>query len=266
VLPSSNTPPVGPQIETSNGVDKKLEGTADLSDIPTFHDEPQDYHLPDSPPPRLGSPQEQDDLEILDQAPSEEESVRGSIQETRKEEPAANIVTPTETNDAPDTENIYPPNPRKRKSQFKNPRRTSKVKKTTELAPQKNLSKQHPDVEISASEIEEQMDDQDDRPSRVKVCHFTASAKNVMQAKSKTSSKRRQSTETRGLSTSRFSRIRSSVGQWFTGSFWDPPKSEKRTRRPPSQWWSPHDAVSGGSKSKKPSQKVVTVSLPSNNR
>ena len=32
-------------------------------------------------------------------------------------------------------------------------------------------------------------------------------------------------------------RIRSSVRQFFKGSFWDPPDSGKRARRPPSQWW-----------------------------
>ena len=52
---------------------------------------------------------------------------------------------------------------------------------------------------------------------------------------------------------SRLSRIRSSVDQFFKGSFWDPPESTKRVRKPPSQWWTP----SGSLKKRERKSKVM---------
>jgi hypothetical protein len=39
------------------------------------------------------------------------------------------------------------------------------------------------------------------------------------------------------------SRIHSSIVQFFKGSFWSPPESTKRVRRPPSQWWNAIDPL-----------------------
>ena len=39
------------------------------------------------------------------------------------------------------------------------------------------------------------------------------------------------------------SRIHSSIVQFFKGSFWSPPESTKRVRRPPPQWWNAIDSL-----------------------
>jgi hypothetical protein len=201
------------------------------------HDEPQDDHVVDSTPPPVEIVQEQDDVE--------EETVK-STQEAAQEESLVPIIPVTEPGEASDTDNGSPTNPRKRKSQFRFPPRRSKVKKATRASRQM-VSNEFSDVETNELEADDEQTNG----------HVEKSIVN------KSSSKRRPIKDTSGSPKSRFSRIRSSVNQWFTGSFWDPPKSEKRVRRPPSQWWSPHDKVSKqGSKSKKRSKKVVDISLP----
>jgi len=57
---------------------------------------------------------------------------------------------------------------------------------------------------------------------------------------------------------SKISRLRTSVRQWFTGSFWDPPASNKRKRRPPSQWSMPTENT--GSKTRRKSEPRTKLS------
>lgn len=57
---------------------------------------------------------------------------------------------------------------------------------------------------------------------------------------------------------SKSSRIRASMVQFFTGSFWSPPESTKRVRRPPSQWWNPTGSLG---KSDRKSDKSITVDV-----
>jgi hypothetical protein len=239
---------VATDVIASDTVDKELDKASDLSDVISFHD--------DSPAP-VEIVQEQDEVEE-EAEKSAQEGAQEAAQEAAQEElPITPVI---ERDEASDTHNVSPPNPRKRKSQFRFPPRRSKIKTATRASSLHNVSNEYSDVETNELEADdEQMNGHVEKPSRNKVSPVHGVI-NMSQIDDKPSSKRRQSKDASGSPKSRFSRIRSSVNQFFTGSFWDPPKSEKRVRRPPSQWWSPHDKVSKkGNKSKKRPKKVVDV-------
>lgn len=63
---------------------------------------------------------------------------------------------------------------------------------------------------------------------------------------------------------SRLSRIRSSVGQFFKGSFWDPPESTKRVRKPPSKWWTPSGSLKKRKRKRKSKVMMEDVDLQEN--
>jgi hypothetical protein len=255
-MPLNPPQAVASDVIASDIVDKELDKASDLSDVISFHDEPQHDRIDDSPPP-VEIVQEQDEVEEAEK--SAQEGAQEAAQEAAQEE--SPIIPVIEPGEALYTDNVSPPNPRKRKSQFRFPPRRSKIKTATRVSSLHNVSNEYSDVETNELDADdEQMNGHVEKPSRDKVSpvHGVINMSQI----NKPSSKRRQSKDASGSPKSRFSRIRSSVNQFFTGSFWDPPKSEKRVRRPPSQWWSPHDKVSKkGNKSKKRPKKVVDMFL-----
>lgn len=46
------------------------------------------------------------------------------------------------------------------------------------------------------------------------------------------------------------------MGQWFKGSFWDPPDSSRRKRRPPSQWWMPSETTPKPKRNRRPKTEI----------
>jgi len=61
---------------------------------------------------------------------------------------------------------------------------------------------------------------------------------------------------------SKYRRIRSSMVQFFKGSFWSPPESTKRVRRPPSQWWSPTSSLNTSNRKPNKSSVVDAEAYP----
>jgi hypothetical protein len=135
-----------------------------LSDVMGFHDEPQDDHIVDSPPP-VETVQEQDNVE--------EETVKSAheaAQELAQEEFLAPVVPIIEPIEASDTDDESPSNPRKRKSQFRFPPRKSTAKKTATRASRRIVPDEFSDVETNEPEADdEQMNGRLEKPMRNKV-------------------------------------------------------------------------------------------------
>jgi hypothetical protein len=149
---------VASNVIASDTVDKELDKASDFSDVISFHDEPQHDPIVESPPP-VEIVQEQDEIE--------EEAVKSAQEAAQEKSPIIPVIEPDE---ASDTDNVSPPNPRKRKSQFRFPPRRSKAKTVTRASSLHKVSIEYSDVETNELEADdEQMNGHVEKPSRNKV-------------------------------------------------------------------------------------------------